>query len=219
MSVMAVRGKNDFQQRLRRICASKIAVNLYCKDHQCTKVSSLKPKQVEALFKAERGDVLAILPTGYGKSLIYELIPYYTGVLRCLDACTCVKPSICSCNVYEHVGCVIVITPLNAIIAEKLRHYGDMAVQVSDTSAEDEQFHAASYRYVLSHPEHVLRPDVLTTLKNTVWQQKSSHVIIDEAHCVVTWGESFRKDFQELYKHRATLPREIQHYVTSVDPT
>lgn len=52
--------------------------------------SHLRPKQLEAVRKAQEGDSLVILKTGYGKSLIFELLPHVNDtviVIACpLDA-------------------------------------------------------------------------------------------------------------------------------------
>ena len=60
-----------------------------------------KPKQIQLLFEAFRGDTLALLPTGFGKSLVFEMLPYYVSSLN------------------GSFSCCIIVCPLNAIIIEK----------------------------------------------------------------------------------------------------
>lgn len=72
----------------------------------------LKPKQVDCLKAIQEKDTVAILPTGYGKSLIFELLPHFS-------KCVCDIKSI-----------VIIIAPLNAIIEQELSKLGSYVCQV-----------------------------------------------------------------------------------------
>ena len=101
--------------------------------------SSLKVKQIDWL----RGvymhrDIIACLPTGYGKSLLYDILPYFL----CYD-----------------ISIVIIIMPLTIIIDGALRRNGDVACKLHDISTLDDQFVSESFRYLglLSHPETLLR--------------------------------------------------------------
>ncbi|XP_071109919.1 ATP-dependent DNA helicase Q1-like [Haliotis cracherodii] len=86
-------------------------------------------QQIDIVYASENGDVMTVLPTGFGKSLAYELIPYYMG------------------------------------------------------------------------------KGFLGELKKNIYQEKVSHIIVDEAHCIETWGESFRTDYRQLDMLRAILPQ------------
>lgn len=68
-----------------------------------TEYNYLKPKQVDCVKDALSADTLVILPTGYGKSLIYEVIQKITNAK------------------------IIVISPINAIINEQKNRFGDSA--------------------------------------------------------------------------------------------
>lgn len=63
----------------------------------------LKPKQIECMYVAVEKDLLCVLPTGYGKSLLFNTIPIYSKLCR-----QCRTTTI-----------AIVISPLNAIIAQQ----------------------------------------------------------------------------------------------------
>ena len=65
--------------------------------------TSLKPKQGEALVAATDGDVLVVLPTGYGKTIIIEALPFLSATETTVLLCT----------------------PLNAIIEEQRLRFGD----------------------------------------------------------------------------------------------
>ena len=73
-----------------------------------TKFSTLKENQRSALkYLVEGNDCICSLPTGYGKSLIYELLPF-------LDT-----------------GClVVVVVPLNAILNQQMEKLGNLALSL-----------------------------------------------------------------------------------------
>ena len=62
-----------------------------------------------------KGHVTVVLPTGYGKSLIYEILPFLAKKQRNL----------------ELPASVIVVLPLNAIISEKMEKYGKQAIHIN----------------------------------------------------------------------------------------
>ena len=69
---------------------------------------TLKEKQYEVLklLVVEQKDVLAVLPTGYGKSLIYYLLPPVCNFMNCGGMSNAQHPS------------VLIISPLNALIQD-----------------------------------------------------------------------------------------------------
>ena len=124
--------------------------------------SSLKVKQIDCL----RGvymhhDIIANLPTGYSKSLQYDILPYFL----------CCDNSI-----------VIVIMLLNVIIDGALRCNGDVAYKLHAKSSLDGNYVSGSFRYLRSHPETLLRQDVCNIMKT--WHRRVQWIAIDEAHCI-----------------------------------
>ena len=96
----------------------KVALAAVNKDRG-TCYTGLKPKQARCLMQLQYTDVLAVLPTGYGKSLIFELLvlPYFHQA-KCLS------------NLSNNLDVsVILITPLNSIIQEQLDRYGPTHAQ------------------------------------------------------------------------------------------
>lgn len=67
------------------------------------------------------------------------------------------------------------------------------------------RFISGAATYLFSHPEHIINKHACSVLKRDVWRSVS-HIIIDEAHCVVQWGHDFRPDFQQLAKLRSIFP-------------
>lgn len=132
------------------------------------KIDKLKPKQYSALLDVVNGhDVIAALPTGYGKSLIYELIPFLLQDIK-----------------------VIVVEPLNVIINQQISKLDGMAVQLKELNMckaiKDGHF---SYIFIYSHPENILgKPSVNKFFQCKCFEENRVVIVIDEAHCILEWG-------------------------------
>lgn len=79
-------------------------------------------------------DCICCLPTGFGKSLVYEILPF-------------VDPN----------SLVVVVVPLNAIIAQQIQKLGSMAFCLSrGKNLPTDQIANGTIRYVFTHPEDIL---------------------------------------------------------------
>jgi len=131
-------------------------------------------------------DVLAIMPTGSGKSLCYQL----PALLR--DSLT------------------LVVSPLIALMRNQvaqLTSYGVAAASLNSANdlAENRQIAArlarGGLRLVYVSPERLAQPDTLARLKRA----KVGLLAVDEAHCISQWGHSFRPDYLALGAAQAEL--------------
>lgn len=138
-------------------------------------VDTLKQEQEEALFNfVSKRDVFVNLPTGFGKSLIYQMAPM---VVKQLGLCT--KPII------------LVISPLVSLMQDQvnqLKKQGISAVSLSETSINDDELNAGHYTIVYSSPESLLSNDVIRELIGSkVYKERVVGVVVDEAHCISHW--------------------------------
>ena len=134
-------------------------------------------------------DVIAVLPTGFGKSLLFQLLPD-------------VMHTKSSCNI------VIVVCPLTSIIEDQLKILKDMGINAKtlhsskkrindvtnlfdeETEDGDYEVHMTDYdecKILFAHPEDLLSEVGKTLLKSDVFQKNVVACVIDEAHCVEMW--------------------------------
>ena len=110
--------KQDVAAKVHDALCTKIAVVAVNKLTR-RNINVLKANQVKALYQATRSDVLVTLPTGYGKSLIFELLPHFIHFST------------------NQKSAVIIVSPLNAIVNEKLHMYGESACHVSKSMVDE----------------------------------------------------------------------------------
>ena len=159
------------------------------------------PGQREALEGVLEGrDVIAVLPTGGGKTLVYQL----AGLLL--------------------EGTTVVATPLIALMQDQVRrlredsHLPVAALSGSLRGAEREdvlgRLTHGSYGFVFSTPEQLSRPDVRSALHGT----KIDLFCVDEAHCISEWGFDFRPAYRELAAAKHAMGRPPVLALTATAP-
>jgi ATP-dependent DNA helicase RecQ len=149
---------------------------------------ALRPLQEEIIVDALAGrDVFALMPTGGGKSLCFQL----PALLR--------------------DGLTIVVSPLISLMKDQvdaLQTSGIAATLLNSTLDGNEArtrlhgLYGGEYRLLYVAPERLMLESFLEKAK----QWNVSQIAIDEAHCISEWGHDFRPEYRELAKLRTHFP-------------
>ena len=143
--------------------------------------TSLKEEQKKALFSFVTGrDVFVSLPTGYGKSLCYALLPFIFDVKR---------------GLVEKKSVVMVVSPLIALMKDQSSSFtrrGITAGYVSDKETTDKETKRKILRgecqLVFISPEALfLATEWRKMLSGDLYGRNLVGFIVDEAHCVKKW--------------------------------
>ncbi len=150
--------------------------------------SAFRPGQKELIDAVLAGqDSLALLPTGGGKSLCYQLP-----------------------GIYQE-GICIVISPLLALMqdqVESLTKKGIKALQLKSGMSYDDINRTLDnciyghYKFLYLSPERLQQNLILERIQ----QMKVSFIAVDEAHCISSWGHDFRPAFRNINQLRNYLP-------------
>jgi len=157
-------------------------------------IAHLRDEQLQIMRAMLEGrDVLGILPTGFGKSLCFQL------------------PSMLAYG----DGVTVVVSPLVALIKDQVDELrgrrGFRAVHgiTGATSATERteimrDISGGRTRLLYVSPERFVRD---ATMLRALEQSNVRAVVIDEAHCVSVWGPDFRPEFRLIDRAVADLPR------------
>ncbi len=163
--------------------------------------TSFRPLQKEIIADALAGrDVFALLPTGGGKSLCFQLPAL-------------IRP-----------GLTVVVSPLIALMKDQvdgLQANGIAATFLNSSIAAGESrqrlrgLHEGQYRLLYVAPERLMLAGFLDDLNR--W--KLNLIAVDEAHCISEWGHDFRPEYRQLAQLRSLFAEAPMMALTATATT
>ena len=161
--------------------------------------SDFRPMQGDIVQAVTAGeDVLAILPTGGGKSLCFQL----PALLR--------------------PGLTVVISPLIALMRDQVRALREAGVEAGaltsgntddETAAVFDALHQGALKLLYMAPERLASGGTERLLN----QAGVSLIAVDEAHCVSQWGHDFRPDYLRIAALRRALDVPLAAFTATAD--
>lgn len=162
--------------------------------------TEFRPGQKQVIEQVLAGrDVLALLPTGMGKSLCYQLPGK-------------VLP-----------GAIVIVSPLLSLMQDQvtqLKKMGEKSVIAINSFMKPEDRERAwntlgNYKFIFVAPEMLVQPYVLGKLKSL----GISLLVADEAHCISQWGFDFRPDYLRIAEILPSLgnPQTLALTATATD--
>ena len=152
---------------------------------------TFRPLQREVIENVLAGrDTLAVMPTGGGKSLCYQI------------------PAL----LFD--GLTVVVSPLISLMkdqVEQLRAFGVPALFLNSSLSPQEYQENMEYvrrgevKLLYVAPETLLTPRILSLLA----ELKVDCFTIDEAHCISEWGHDFRPEYRQLVEVRQRFPEAV----------
>ena len=140
---------------------------------------------IEAILQGQ--DALAIMPTGAGKSVCYQVPAMLLS------------------------GITIVISPLISLMQDQLKSLNEAGIKaayINSTLSEQQMYKALDYAAQGKYKIIYVAPERLETMSFMTFAQKAdiSMVTIDEAHCISQWGQDFRPSYLKIVDFIDSLP-------------
>ena len=161
---------------------------------------SFRPMQEDIVNTALEGrDVLAILPTGGGKSVCFQV------------------------PVMMREGIAIVVTPLIALMKDQVQNLNDRGIRALcinagmtrrevDTALNNALY--GDFKFLYVSPERL----GTSLFKTYVSEMNVSYIVVDEAHCISQWGYDFRPDYLQIGKLRELVDAPVIALTATATP-
>lgn len=140
---------------------------------------NLKPQQKEAVVALLQGvDVLAVLPTGFGKSFIFQLFVLARTKINQLK------------GISNNIPAVLGICPLVSLVKDQVQEGSSLGIECTAISCDRDCGIGITGReqIIFASAEQALSSDLKNLLRDGELNQRISAIIVDETHTVETWS-------------------------------
>ena len=161
---------------------------------------AFRSKQEEIVNAALEGrDVLAILPTGGGKSICFQVPAMLND------------------------GIAIVVTPLIALMKDQVQNLNDRGIKALCVNAGMNRHEVeltlnnaayGDFKFLYVSPERLGTP----VFRNYLSEMNVSFIVVDEAHCISQWGYDFRPDYLQIGKLRELVDAPVIALTATATP-
>ena len=143
-------------------------------------IKQLSDQQNEALFGIlNREDVFAILPTGHGKSFIFQCLP---------DLC---QELFLRGFPYPRNATVVVVCPLNSLVESHIRELhtrGITATRLTGDDVDEDKLLCGHYSFIFANPDSLIQNEKWRQmLQSEVYLKNIFAIVTDEAHVIPKW--------------------------------
>ncbi len=176
------------ESKIKKTTKADIIIETFNKHYPNKTIKDIQYQIIKSILAQE--DVLAILPTGYGKSVCYQM------------------PFLLNPN-----KVVIVVSPLISLMEDQKDKLNKMNIPVAcfhsginnkkkseiknDIIDDSDSDSTNEAMIIFITPEYIIGCEIW--IKKLIKKNLLSLVAFDEAHCISTWGHDFRPEYQSLY--------------------